>query len=67
MKFDLCAFLLGEIYSHMDGKEKKSWDMHAANALCADLNMDGIEADVPEVFGIIAEFIAQDNAQNKMV
>ena len=66
MEFDLCAFLLGEIYPHMDEKEKKSWDMHAANALCADLNMVGIEAVVPEVFGIIAEFIAQDNAEKEM-
>lgn len=66
MEFDLCAFFLGEIYPHMEEKEKKNWDMQAAGTLCADLNMDGIETDVPEVFCIIAEFIAQDNAEKGM-
>ena len=57
---DLPAFLLGEIYPHMDETEKESWCRKDAEDLVHDLEPEGIEADVDEVYEIIAEFIRQD-------
>jgi hypothetical protein len=58
--FDLPAFLLGEIYPHMNETEKESWCRKDAEDLVHDLEPEGIEADVDEVYEIIAEFIRQD-------
>ena len=59
--FDLPAFLLGEIYPHMDEEDKDDWNPSMARALAGDLRRhDGIEADCQDIYEIIAEFIRQD-------
>ena len=58
--FDLPAFLLGEIYPHMDEDAWGRWNLLEAEALAHDLLLDGIDADTEEIYELIAEFIQQD-------
>lgn len=58
--FDLAAFLLSEIYTHMTDDDKTAWDLREAKYLTGDLAQDGIEVDMDDVYDIIAEFIKQD-------
>ena len=59
-EFDLPAFLLGEIYPHMDADACAGWNLIEAEALAHDLLLDGIDADTEEIYELIAEFIQQD-------
>ena len=58
--FDLPAFLLGEVYLHMDEDVCGRWNLVEAGALAHDLLLDGIDADTEEIYELIAEFIQQD-------
>ena len=59
-EFDLPAFLLGEIYPHMDADACAGWNLIEAEALAHDLLLDGIDADTEEIYELIAEVIQQD-------
>ena len=59
-KFDLPAYLLSEIYQHFTDDYKVAWDLREAKALTGDLALDGIDADMEDVYDIIAGFIKQE-------
>lgn len=60
--FDLPAYLLKNVYAHMDSGD--SWTPEEAEKVAADIHQcDGISLDPEEVYQIIAEFRAQDTEE----